>query len=129
VTSVPVATEGADTKEKSAAAPLAVSKDAAAEGGPETPPSFRAAYLRNPEPPYPAASRRLGEQGTVQLRVLVSADGHAARVDVHRTSGFPRLDDAASAAVREWRFVAAKRGATPVEALVIVPIVFRLEGE
>ena len=99
------------------------------EAVPETPPSFRAAYLRNPEPAYPTPSRRLGEQGTVQLRVLVSADGHATHVDIHRSSGFPRLDEAAAQAVREWRFVPAKRGATAVEAQVIVPIVFRLEAE
>lgn len=99
------------------------------EAAPIAPPSFRAGYLRNPEPQYPSASRRLGEQGAVQLRVLVRADGHPAHVDVHRSSGFPRLDDAATAAVRDWRFVPAKRGTTPVEAHVIVPIVFKLEEE
>jgi protein TonB len=129
VTAVPVATEGTDTEEKPAATASTVAKDVGAEAGPETPPSFRAGYLRNPEPQYPSASRRLGEQGTVQLRVLVSADGHAAHVDVHRSSGFPRLDEAGAAAVREWRFVPAKRGTTPVEAHVIVPIVFKLEAE
>jgi len=129
VTSMPVSPSGGDVKEKPETAPSTPFKDAGADAGPETPPSFRAGYLRNPEPPYPTASRRLGEQGTVQLRVLVTADGHAARVDVHRSSGSPRLDEAASAAVRAWRFVPAKRGATPVEAVVIVPIVFRLEVE
>lgn len=121
-----------------AATPPAVDKPAATSSAatdlgatvePETPPSFRAGYLHNPEPAYPTASRRLGEQGTVQLRVVVSAEGRAVSVGVQRSSSFRRLDEAASEAVRNWRFVPAKRGATPVEAAVIVPIVFRLEPE
>jgi protein TonB len=125
----PAAPSTSEDREKPAPPLQAAANDTRAESAPETPPSFRAAYLRNPEPAYPNASRRLGEQGTVQLRVLVSADGHAARVDLHRSSGFARLDEAAAAAVREWRFVPARRRTTPVEAQVIVPIVFRLEVE
>jgi protein TonB len=128
VTSVPVSPEAPAAQEESAATPSAIAKEAGADAGPIAPPSFRAGYLRNPEPRYPTASRRLGEQGTVQLRVLVSAEGHTVHVDVHRSSGFPRLDEAAAVAVRDWRFVPAQRGTTPVEAHVIVPIVFRLEG-
>ena len=104
-------------------------KPESSDVGPIAPPSFRASYLRNPEPVYPAASRRLGEEGTVQLRVLVSAEGQPVQVDVHRSSGHPRLDEVAAAAVREWRFLPAKRGTTAVEATVIVPIVFRFEAE
>jgi protein TonB len=129
IASVPVASESADTKEKSATASAQVARSASGDAGPEVPPSFRAGYLRNPEPPYPPVSRRLGEQGTVQLRVQVSPEGRAARVEVQRSSGFPRLDEAAAAAVREWRFVPARRGDAPIEAAVIVPIVFRLEAE
>lgn len=125
VTTVPAASERADGQEK----PAAPKSNVEGEGNPETPPTFRAGYLRNPEPPYPAASRRLGEQGMVQLRVLVGADGRAANVEVHRSSGFPRLDQTAAAAVREWRFVPAKRGDKPIEASVIVPIVFKLQPE
>lgn len=105
------------------------SKPDSSDVGPIAPPSFRASYLRNPEPVYPAASRRLGEEGTVQLRVRVSAEGQPVQVDVHRSSSHPRLDEAATAAVREWRFLPAKQGTTAVEATVIVPIVFRLEAE
>nr|MCU0972664.1 TonB family protein [Burkholderiales bacterium] len=127
VVSIPAPGAGTASREEKVAA--SETRTEGTEAAPTAPPSFRAGYLRNPEPQYPSASRRLGEQGTVQLRVLVSADGHAAHVDVHRSSGFPRLDDAAAAAVRDWRFVPAKRGTTPVEAHVIVPIVFKLEEE
>jgi protein TonB len=92
-----------------------------------TAPRFDAAYLRNPAPSYPPISRRLGEAGTVLLRVRVTAQGASERVQVARSSGFPRLDQAASEAVRSWRFVPARRGEEAVTAEVLVPIVFRLD--
>ena len=93
-----------------------------------TPAGFNAAYLRNPAPRYPLASRRAGEQGTVTLRVLVSPDGLASRVAVEKSSGSPHLDAAALEAVKAWRFTPARRGADAVESWMLVPIVFRLEG-
>lgn len=93
-----------------------------------TPPAFNAAYLRNPAPRYPLASRRFGEQGTVMLRVLVTPEGQPARVDLEKTSGSAHLDNAAIEAVKGWRFTPARRGNEAVEGWVLVPIVFRLEG-
>lgn len=92
------------------------------------PPSFSAAYLRNPAPRYPVAARRAGEQGTVTLRVLVTRDGLPSRVDVEKGSGSPHLDAAALEAVKAWRFAPARRGDESIESWVLVPIVFRLEG-
>lgn len=87
---------------------------------------FDAAYLNNPEPNYPSASRRLGEEGKVLLRVRVTAAGLPAAVDIEKSSRFERLDEAARQAVARWRFVPARRGDEAVESSVIVPIVFRL---
>lgn len=89
---------------------------------------FDADYLHNPKPVYPSASRRLGEQGRVLLRVFVSADGQAERVEIRTSSGFPRLDQAAEDAVARWRFVPARRGDQAVAAWVQVPITFQLES-
>lgn len=47
------------------------------------------------DPVYPAISRRLQEQGLVALLVLVGPDGRVQDVKVERSSGFPRLDEAA----------------------------------
>jgi periplasmic protein TonB len=88
---------------------------------------FRAAYLRNPPPAYPASARRNGEAGTVTLRVLVSAEGRPEQVELERSSGSNALDLAALQGVRQWRFAPARRGGVPHEAWVLVPIVFRLE--
>jgi protein TonB len=95
---------------------------------PVTAPIFNAAYLRNPPPDYPAQSKRRNESGKVYLRVYVSADGAAEKVELHTSSGWPRLDQAAGDAVRNWRFVPAKQGDQAVPAWVIVPINFNLEG-
>ena len=94
---------------------------------PIRPPDYSAAYLDNPAPTYPAVSRRLGETGVVHLRVQVSAEGHATEVLVHRSSGYPRLDQAALAAVRAWRFVPAQQAGQAIAAWVIVPLNFRLD--
>lgn len=95
---------------------------------PVVPPNFNAAYLRNPPPRYPVSARRNGEQGTVTLKILVTRDGLPASITVQATSGYTTLDQAALEAVRGWRFAPARRGTQPVEAWVLVPIVFKLEG-
>lgn len=111
-------TEGARAAPKADSAPA----------GKVTPPLFNAAYLRNPEPPYPVSSRRRGEQGTVLLKVLVTREGAAASVNVEKTSGYAALDQSAVEAVRKWRFAPARQGAEAIESSVLVPIVFKLEG-
>lgn len=93
-----------------------------------TPPAFNAAYLRNPPPAYPVAARRNGDEGTVLLRVLVGRDGAPLKVELDRTSRSRALDAAALDAVRNWRFVPARRGAEAIEDWVRVPLVFRLES-
>jgi len=99
-----------------------------AHAAPFTEPRFDAAYLANPRPAYPPVSRQLGEQGKVILRVRVGADGSPRRVELERSSGYPRLDRAAREAVERWRFVPARRGDTPVEATVLVPVAFSLSS-
>lgn len=91
-------------------------------------PVFNAAYLHNPPPHYPLVARRNGEQGTVMLKVLVTREGVPASVAIEHTSGSARLDEAAAETVRNWRFIPARRGSHAVEAWLLVPIVFRLEG-
>jgi protein TonB len=63
----------------------------------------------------------------VLLNVRVSAQGVAEQVQIAKSSGFPRLDEAAREAVRRWRFVPARRGDEAIAANVIVPIVFQMD--
>lgn len=84
-------------------------------------------YLRNTPPLYPAESRKAGEQGTVLLSVLVAEDGRPAGVQIQKGSGYARLDEAAVAAVKRWRFKPAVAGGRKVAARVEVPVRFRLK--
>ncbi len=80
----------------------------------------------NPAPRYPWISRQRGEQGRVIVTVTVSAKGHPREVGIKRSSGYRRLDEAAVAAVRKWRFVPAKRRGRAVAGRAQVPVTFRL---
>lgn len=91
-------------------------------------PKFGAAYLKNPPPDYPTLSRRIGEQGRVLLRVLVSEQGTPQSVELESGSGFNRLDKAAMDAVKKWRFIPARKGSQAVSAYVLVPLKFSLDG-
>lgn len=92
------------------------------------PPRFDAAYLQNPPPDYPSLSRRLGEEGRIILRVLITPEGLPRDIQLQASSGFPRLDQAALQTVRRWRFAPAMRGDEPLAAWVLVPIRFNLES-
>jgi protein TonB len=93
---------------------------------PITPPRPVAGRAGNRPPAYPERARQRGEEGRVVLRVDVSTDGLPIAVSVARSSGHPALDEAAVAAVRQWRFVAATRGGTAVPAAADVPVQFTL---
>ncbi|MEY4725657.1 MAG: hypothetical protein RLZ36_284 [Pseudomonadota bacterium] len=90
-------------------------------------PSADADYLKNPPPAYPRASRRLGEQGTVIVRVLINTQGLPEKAEVRTSSGFIRLDQAALEAVQRWRFVPGRRSGTPEAMWFNIPVRFVLE--
>ncbi len=90
-------------------------------------PSSSADYLNNPKPAYPPLSKRLGEQGKVVVRVLIASDGTAQQAQVHQSSGFERLDQAALSTVLKWRYVPGKRAGVPEAMWFNVPINFVLE--
>ncbi|MDR2220547.1 MAG: TonB family protein [Methylobacillus sp.] len=91
-------------------------------------PRFDAAYLDNPAPPVPPLSRKAKEHGVVSLHVHVSATGAALEVNLNKSSGFERLDNAALETVKQWKFIPARKGDTPVDAWVFVPIQFSLKS-
>lgn len=117
------------------AAPAAAPAPASAAPAPPAPPppprielpSSNAAYLNNPRPPYPALSKRLGEQGRVVLRVFIEADGRASGVEIARSSGFDRLDAAARETVLRWRYVPGKRNGVAEAMWFDIPLNFVLE--
>lgn len=112
-----------------AAAPQALNHNALAAPRNDTyvPADSNAAYLNNARPEYPLQARQRNWQGTVLLRVYVGADGHVLQVVVQRSSEHEVLDESALEAVKDWRFVPAKRGEIAEASWVSVPIVFKLE--
>jgi protein TonB len=125
-----------------AAAPQTAAPAATAPAPPSGPPAAAAAPqpaaapgelsssdvqpLDNPQPPYPALSRRLGESGTVIVRVLIGTDGRASEVRLQRSSGYDRLDDAALQAVRRWRWRPVVRNGAPQAMWFNQPVDFVL---
>lgn len=105
----------------------APARPAPAAVAPVVPPDFSASQLRNPGPAYPFLSRRAREEGVVLLKVLVSTHGRAARLEIDKSSGFERLDEAALKTVAKWRFVPASQAGQPREAWVLVPVTFSLD--
>jgi protein TonB len=92
-------------------------------------PRIDASWAGNAAPPYPAAARRLGEQGEVRLDVHVGPDGGVLDVRLRVSSGSPTLDRSAIDAVRRWRFTPATvDGRAIAEWYHDWRWVFRLEG-
>lgn len=84
--------------------------------------------LSGTPPAYPMASRRKRETGTVVLQLVISEEGRVVDVSLHRSSGFPALDQAAIAAVRKWRWSATIRDGRRVSITGLVQIPFVLKN-
>ena len=93
--------------------------------GAVTPPGLLDGF-RNPDPEYPAASQRRGEEGRVRLLIQVSEAGTAVDAEVVGGSGYPTLDEAARRGVLRWRFKPATRDGQPVAGRIIASIQFRI---
>ena len=116
-------------------APAAVAPIAPAPPAPSAPapapkvelPSSDAEYLHNPKSEYPRISRQRNEQGKVVVSVFIGTDGTAQKAEIKVSSGYERLDQAALATVKSWRYVPGKRGGVPEAMWFNVPINFVLE--
>lgn len=108
-----------------------IAQDVVADG---EKPVFTEAYLsaeyqHNPKPDYPSIARSRGWQGKVLLRVQVDAEGRAETVELEQSCGHELLDESALEALKQWRFVPAKRNDVAVASSVLVPIIFSLQDE
>ncbi len=81
-------------------------------------------YVRAPAPRYPRESQHNRERGTVLLRVLVDALGRPAQIQIERSSGYARLDDAARTAVEKALFRPHEVNGIAQPAQVLIPIEF-----
>ena len=97
---------------------------------PAEPRPVGAGAIRYRVPPaieVPMASRRLGESGTVLLRVVVDVQGLPRQISLHKSSGFARLDEQALSAMRAARFQPLVDGGSAFEWLVIAPLQYDID--
>jgi len=73
----------------------------------------RAFCISCPEPAYPLIARARGWQGTVEVALLVRADGSVNGASLGRSSGYQALDDAALTVARRSRFHLPADGGLP----------------
>ncbi|MBN3816336.1 energy transducer TonB [Paraburkholderia sp. Se-20369] len=101
----PTPAAAADPTPAPAAAPAAAAP-AAATGparetmevsAPKNVPTLQCAFVK---PDYPSMSRRRGESGTAYVHFVVGVTGKIESIDLQKSSGYPRLDEAALAAMR-----------------------------
>lgn len=77
---------------------------------------------------YPRLSRRYEEQGTVLLRVYISAAGRAEKVELKQSSKIPSLDRAADSLARSLQYIPAKLDGNPVADWTDLPVIFKLKN-
>jgi TonB family protein len=80
--------------------------------------------IRRVEPVYPELAKRARVQGRVVLVVTVDEEGNVANITV--SDGHPLLNDAAVAAVKQWRYSPTLLNGEPVSVIATVTIVFNL---
>ena len=78
-------------------------------------------------PAYPPDAKAAKIQGTVVLRVVISAAGTPDDITVEESVD-PSLDAAAVEAVRQWTFAPGVRKGEPVAVEVTITINFQLKG-
>lgn len=77
-------------------------------------------------PAYPEDARAAGQEGTVLVRLRVSATGLPEDIRVERSSSIVSLDVAAVAAVNLWRFEPGRKNGVAEAMTVSLPIRFSL---
>lgn len=79
-------------------------------------------------PEYPPVSRRLGEQGTLTLRITITDQGAVGDARLESSSGFARLDEAAMQWVKaHWRYRPAIQRGKAVPSIMLAEVTFKLQ--
>lgn len=90
--------------------------------------AVRLEYANAPAPAYPREELRRRIEGTVLLQVLVDVDGRPLDVLVQQSSGNRRLDEAARLQVlKRWTFRPAMQDGVAIQAMGLVPVVFKVQ--
>ena len=77
---------------------------------------------------YPAASKRLGEEGIAAVKVCVDDNGRVVSATLSRSSGADRLDEAAVKVARVYKLIPPTENGKPVAGCGDLPVRFKLTG-
>jgi TonB family protein len=81
------------------------------------------AMVSTVRPEYPDIARKMGAEGVVRLKALILEDGQVAKVQVIGSAN-PILVDSAITALRQSRFIPAKRDGEPCCGTLVIPFIF-----
>ena len=120
----PTRTEAAPVATAAPAAPAAPAPSPPAPATPRTVSSVE--YIKAPQLIYPNLSRRLGESGTVVLRILINEKGLPEQILIHKSTGYTNLDEAGRQAAQRALFKPMVENGKAVPVYVLVPLTFQL---
>ena len=75
---------------------------------------------------YPQWALRQGWEGRLSIAVEVLKDGHVGRMQVMQSTGYRLLDEAATKAVRTWKFHPAMKNGQAIVECVQIPVTFKI---
>ncbi|MBI2167798.1 MAG: energy transducer TonB [Candidatus Omnitrophica bacterium] len=92
-------------------------------------PDFTLPSLKEDPAPirYPRWAVQEGWEGTLSIAIEVKTDGTVGRWMIMKSTGYPLLDEAAAAAVRQWQFHPATEQGKAILMCVQIPILFELK--
>lgn len=87
---------------------------------------------RNPQPDYPATSKRLNEEGTTILSIFIDERGSVTQAQLLTSSGSSRLDDAAMRGVttrgqKRWHYLPAMKDGIAIGVWQTVAVKWELK--
>lgn len=131
-----IAPEGTKpSNEKPSTAPTPAAPPTQAEGvagGQSTPTNVSLSqlvilYKPDTEAFYPAFSKRIGEEGNVEVRLQIDESGNVQTTQVALSSGSPRLDKAAMDLAQKIRFKPYLQNGVPIKIFAKIGVKFKLK--
>ena len=127
ITVAPPAPRNVEPTPPTAAAPVSTPTPTPPAPAPAAPKTINGAdYIRPPQVVYPNIARRMGESGTVLLRVLINVKGQAEQVVIQKSSGSSNLDEAGRQAVLRALYKPYVEDGKAIPVYALVPINFQL---
>ena len=86
-------------------------------------------FSTNKKPVYPAAAKRMRQQGSVTLKITANAKGAAKNIKIVKSSGYTLLDNAAIEAAEKWDFSPIVQYGKPTVIRTKITFKLREKGE